>query len=162
MWFKKKTTTNYDTTLYADNRNHENTSDRKRHRNSIKHLFQKQVNDTCMEHASSPTYMKSSHFVPISLKNTCQLLALKLFPRWKAHVFRPLNVTNCMVTWSISYNMTFMCVYIYKIYIYILHFKELQNILSWKDPTRIMKSNSEVSGLYGDQTHNLDIINTML
>lgn len=110
-------TKHYNRTLYAHNRNHENTSDRKWHRNSIKHLFQKQVNDTRMEHASSPTYKKSSHFVPTSLKNICQLLALKLLPRWKAHVFGPSNIPNCMATWPISYNMTFTC--ITHIYLYI-------------------------------------------
>lgn len=46
-----------------------------------------------------------SHFVHISLKNNCQVLALKLRPTWKDHVFGP-NITNCIVTWSSSYNMT--------------------------------------------------------
>lgn len=45
-------------------------------------------------------------FVHISLKNNCQVLALKLLPTWKDYVFRPSNITNCMVAWSSSYNMT--------------------------------------------------------
>lgn len=46
------------------------------------------------------------HFGHISLKNSCQVLALKLLLTVKYHVFGPSDVANNIVTWSSSYNMT--------------------------------------------------------
>ncbi|RMC10068.1 hypothetical protein DUI87_12866 [Hirundo rustica rustica] len=42
-----------------------------------------------------------------------------------------------------------------------LEITESQNILGWKGPTRIIKSNSKVNGPYRDQTHNLGVIDML-
>lgn len=40
------------------------------------------------------------------------------------------------------------------------YFTESQNILIWKGPKKIIKSNSYMNGPYGDQTHSLCVIST--
>lgn len=43
-----------------------------------------------------------------------------------------------------------------------LSFTAWQNILSWKEPTRIIQLNSYVNSPYRDRTHNIGTISTML